>query len=906
MEFPHLNDTNFPHLNNVDVYSYHNVFDYSRWLVGTRVRLVNVLWNSDYVDVVKFEDNAARDSWFDSQEDYYEIELTTNAQSVPDGQIKMPIPYDIMARYNYAVVSIPQMPGAEPYISYEDYIEDGVRRWHFFIDSIEYRAPNTTLCNLTLDVWTQYINDINISYMHLNRGHVGVAYSDVDEYLENPIENNEYLLTPDITPAGAETIRSCNYIPFGEGKKYMIIACTVKPSQFSRLGTISASADYSYSSNITFADIPNQRDGYQMQVNGYGIGNGYDYSNIRALADQTAANGAKIPNGLNTYAVEASDVWGEEDEAHFFQDIVATCPTFMRTIEGCFVVDESMFELMKDEPYEIAGHQIWWVRGKETITEMPELTKEDFAFPSKYERYAKLYTFPYSKMEMTDNEGNKVTVRIESMSNVRYIHKIAQLTFPFTNFRMFFSGINGKGANEYVWKNLVDADVNKLLPKSDWFDYCFEHEIPCYALYMDGDIDWMLDHFNTFAKSAMATDLASYHSTTRGANTQYENILDSDEVINTNEHAASLMSKTNSDNVADTTVENIDTNLTLNENRTARSNAWALRQTNENVSLANLTTDRDNAHSAILTTIDNDSTTSTANSNITNAFNQAMAGAVPAAVIGAATIMGGPLGMAGAAIIAGGIAGTGLAGGAANAANIHDVNQVVIAKNNSIVSDTRQYNLLSTGDKTTNAQTLAQESVNYTNDILDYDIAAQETIRDNNEDLAKTNAQNIYDNNIANSDRTKAVNDANADYIRDSLVESAQETLRARALTSQSYIADARMKTPVKIGAYSGDPKPEWNMNRGIQLKIKTMSNSEIAEVGDFFVRFGYAMNRIWEVEDLCPMNYFCYWKANELWFDDRLASNNNAQNIIHAIFTRGVTVWKNADLVGRVNVYGN
>lgn len=911
MEFPHLNDTNFPHLNNVDVYSYHNNFDYTRWVVGTTIRLVNVLWDANYDDVVKFEDNETRDNWFMSLDDFYEIELTTNAQSVPDGQIKLPIPYDVMSRYNYMVVRIPEMPGSGTPIVYENHIaEHAVRTWFYFIDSIEYRAPNTTLCNITLDVWTEYINDLTISYFHVDRTHAAVAVTDVEEYLENPIENNKYLLTPDVTPAGADIVRSCNYISFGSGKKWMIIACTVKPSQLPNLGTISPSSDYTYSSNITFLDDGTDPFGYQMRVRNYGIGNGYDYSDIRALCDQTAANGAKIPNGLNTYAVDCAEVWGEVQVAHFFQDIITTCPTFMRTIEACFVVDESMFELMSQTPYQIAGHDIWWVRGTEVVEEMPQLTVADFNFPAVYQRFAKLYTFPYSKMELTDNEGNKVTVRIENLSNSRYVHKIAQLTFPFTNLRMFFSGINGKGANEYVWKNLVDTDINKRLPKSDWFDYCFDHDIPCYALYMDGDTDWMLDHFNTFAKAAKANDLAAYRASARMADAIRLNTQNSAATANTNAIANADAAQANQKAIAETNDLNEKDNLDLSEALTALSQNYATDMTNDNISQVSQMTNQANDYSAQNSSIQNDNSVATANEASSNAQVQGSIGGIGAAA-GMAALAAGPVGVVGAAALAGASITLGVSAGAANAQNILNTNNALIAKNSSLVQATRNNNIAVAGITTTHALEQKRLSNVYARKQFE---AKRDTLLDKvlprNKDLADDNADRTHDAAVDIADNTKETADDNATNMRLAEVLNAQEIFKAKALASQAYIEDARMKKPVKIGTYSGNPNPDWNMNRGVQVKIKTMSDSEVAEVGDFFVRFGYAINRIWHVSNtpqgLCPMNYFCYWKANEVWFDDRLASTNNAQKIIQAIFMRGVTVWKNGNMIGKVNPYAN
>ena len=53
-------------------------------------------------------------------------------------------------------------------------------------------------------------------------------------------------------------------------------------------------------------------------------------------------------------------------------------------------------------------------------------------------------------------------------------------------------------------------------------------------------------------------------------------------------------------------------------------------------------------------------------------------------------------------------------------------------------------------------------------------------------------------------------------------------------------------------------------------------------------------------------MKNFTYWKCDDVWIDDVNASNNNAINTIVKIFTNGVTVWNDADKIGKVSVYDN
>lgn len=125
MRFSKLGDTSFPNSQNADPYSIRNEFDYTRWVPGTVVRLVNVLWNSDYENVVKFDSDEERDEWFDGLSGYEPVTLKTNSTMVPDGSIKLPIPYDVCAGYDYVYIDIPVMTSPDATIDYE--VEDGHR-----------------------------------------------------------------------------------------------------------------------------------------------------------------------------------------------------------------------------------------------------------------------------------------------------------------------------------------------------------------------------------------------------------------------------------------------------------------------------------------------------------------------------------------------------------------------------------------------------------------------------------------------------------------------------------------------------------------------------------------------------------------------------------------------------------
>lgn len=895
MNFPHLSDTDFPNIDNVNVYAYKNEFDYSRWAVGTSIKLCNVLWNSDYNDVVKFDTNLARDKWFDDLDDYYSITLKSAINYVPESALKIPIPYDVAARFNYMVVTLPVLPGTNPPINYED-SEIGLRRWYFFIDTIDYRSANATACRLSLDVWTQYQNDIELHYMMLERGHAPVAFSDVDEYLANPIDNNDYLLAPDVTPSDAEIVRSSTFIPFGNGVKYVCFASTCPSYELSQMGTVLHNIpEYSWS-NLTYTDV-DVRHGYQLQVNGFHVGNGDDYTYLNTRNQPFARSQDFIPNGTYMYAIDAVNAQS------FIDKMMDDCPVFFRTVLACFMVDENMLQF--GNGMNLYGFTLHECKGRSETLDI-KLTKDMFDYPEEYQHLAKLYTFPYSSIELTDNVGETVTVRIENTGSIT-AHKDAMLAYPFLDARIWFDGINGIGSQSYMWVDMNGAPQIKQMPNSDWSKACFDLSIPCYALYMDADKAWYLDNFATAIKGNGYRALAGYHNAVRSANTARANAIDSNNTMYANADRSAATLVINTDNSANCNRSNADLTIAANTTNTNNSNTASENAFNYNKSAAERKTSASNALSAASTNINQETTAAT---NVRTAacsgWQSAVGNAMSAAAMGgAAGSIIGPEGAAGGALI--GFVG-GLIDGVIGVYNAESNGAIFIGAAQSVVDITGQTNHELTNIGNGAAQNCMEEDNRLrtrTNTTNNNAFSAQ---TNNTNNMLRTNAGNNAATMRANANATRNTGNANAGYTREIGVLNAKETLESTRQGVQNELNAAKMGAPVQLTQSDGNYLSQYMGNNGVQFKVRTMPNGDVRQIGDTFLRYGYALNQMWDIDKsgLCPMPHFCYWRASDIWVDDRASSNNAVQDAIIRIFRNGVTVWRNPMEIGKVAIYDN
>lgn len=942
MEFPHLDDTVYPNLGNVDVYGYRNEFDYTRWEPNTKLYLTNVLWNGDFEDCVKFASNDERDMWFDmhvtetvAKDPASSMVLKTNA-TIVNGTVKVPVPFDRAAQYNYLVVDVPIVTSAGQPLNYET--ANGYRRWHFFVTDIAYSAPSTTILTLALDVWTQFINTVGFNYFLLERGHAPVSDSDTDAYLSNPMDNCEYLLAPDVDFGGETVSRGGEFIPFGNGDKYICFASTCEPSQFASIGSVVNDAQYTFS-EPTFSDSvanpdSSNRWGRQFEVSGYGFGTGKSYADVSTPVGNGISNNGRIPTATTVYAIKAT----EADE--FISDTLANSPSFLNTVQACFMVAKELITL--GTPHTLANHTVYECLGSDSELGSITLTKDMFGIPERYQRFAKLYTFPYSELEITDNSGKSVTVRVESTGSVK-AHGIVSLAYPYLNMRMFLTGIGGSGSQSYQWQDMRGSHDMEMA-NGDWYRFCYDMDIPMYSLYMDGRTSWELGNYNRQYSNARNSAILNYHNSVREANNAMHNSQDTASANHSNSVASANTEQSNATNSANTSQTNANNDAaTMNSNHansracatdiTATNNAAANSNTASHNSQIQSTTSSNNslnythavaanAFTLSSTKEENETSVACAGGNAVAQGASAVGDIAAAAITGAA--VGGPAGaLAGAAMGALQSAGS-LVGAAVTTSNAAMTAQC----NRAVASLQAHYNSTTQGASTLTNLNNSAYATSENSQVNQHNVnaASSNTARSNSCDAAnttnsanniRTNATNVRNTLVTNAGNSRNTSVANADRLQANVnsvsdwsdrvaIANAQDILRNTQNQYKAVSGDANNMAPVKLCPSGGESAPDYMRTRGIQVKVRTQSKGAIRAAGDEFVRYGYNLNQIWDVESLCVMKYFTYWKASDLWVYDKGESSDFAQQSIGNIFKNGVTVWSDPDKIGKVNPYDN
>lgn len=897
-QYPHLPQaTNFPDAQNASPYAqYRNDFDYSRWTAGTKLTVCNVPWD-DERNIVGWENTERRDAWFHDLAAAERVTLSSEFQILPDGSIKLPIPFATLSRANYIFVEYPTPP-----LDHADPARE-IRAWGYFIDDIRPLAASTSECHVILDDWTTFGPYVHATYMQLSRGHAPMAATTVTDYLNDPVNRSAMLLTPDVNYGGtADITRDHTFVPFAAGEEYVMFASLISPTDFDALEP--ATDWQGPSTPPTYGDTTD-RWGRQYQVDGYDWRMGdRDYSNA-ATPVTPYTSGQTTPTVGSMYALAVTDA------RKFFTYLATYLPQTMQTIQAVWLLPAELISVTTAGKHSIGGVTVYDVS---KLDEMPdiqiELAREMFGYAPEYADIAKLYTYPYASLELSDNNDKSVEIRIENTGNLE-LHRRTSLAYPYLKSQMFLTGVNGTGSKTYDFRRLDGTVGTATSWDTDFAEFMTSFDIPTYSLFMDGYTDYAVRNQSANVEKARMTALNAYHTGTRSGNTGYENGKDSANTAKTNGDASAYAGKQSALASNATAKTNADANADLNTTNTA--NTINTENNNLNKRVANRTADWSNKKGSAVDL--NNETTNLSTSNLNEDINfmdtqfnvEAATGAVSTAASAASEFLSGDIG--------GGI--SAIVGGA-----------VSIAKDGLILEATKTMN----ANKQSNSTRFGNNTTQIQNDTCDALIKNANTydkdITENSNALADTNAKNVaattknnatrtkntgdsnatrsYDVTTANNKRTNSTSLRNLEESRDATIFSLQTALEQAQRATELDYRNHRNDAPRTYGTASGDATPDLFAYRGCQIRVKTQSESAIRQAGDQMLRYGYAYEGAWNPTTFNVMKHYTYWQCSELWLDSDTDILNSGKRHIRDLFLNGVTVWRDPSDIGRTGIYDN
>ena len=153
-------------------------------------------------------------------------------------------------------------------------------------------------------------------------------------------------------------------------------------------------------------------------------------------------------------------------------------------------------------------------------------------------------------------------------------------------------------------------------------------------------------------------------------------------------------------------------------------------------------------------------------------------------------------------------------------------------------------------------------------------------------------------NNINNQ---KYMRDTNYDYA----TWAAKGDYETAIAGIQAKVQDAKLTQPTTSGQNGGDAFNMCHGYCGVLLKWKRLKTNFLVQVGDFWLRYGYYVNRwIRPPQDLKCMSEFTYWKMQQVQlFGDIPELFKEA---LRGVFEKGVTVWTNPSNINNIDLADN
>lgn len=370
-------------------------FDYSIWPKNTQIDMVNVPWNNDYRDVVKFPTQDALNNYITS---LGPAGITLNQLSYikPNTPVKINIPFNRAVEYNYLRVSNPiqPVPGT-----------DKIKYFYYFILDVRYNAPNTTELIIQLDVFQTYVWNCTFGNCYVERGHIGIANT-------NNFNNHgrDYLTVPEGIDVGGEYT-----IVWQEREKVAYTNHTsLQPADTDMCVLVCSTTDL-------LAD-PTNVDGSPNMVTAQGSSFG------------------NLPSGASYYGfnnMTSFQNWLGDNQIYPWktQGIVSVTiiPNLSRYYYGVTWVTGAPTKLDMMTPTQDITHRL-----KEKWRDSDDIAS---ALNPRYAKLKKFWTYPYMVIELTTHYGTPIIIKPEAWrSNDATVREMVNLLPP--NQRIVFYPVN--------------------------------------------------------------------------------------------------------------------------------------------------------------------------------------------------------------------------------------------------------------------------------------------------------------------------------------------------------------------------------------------------------------------------------------------------------------------------------
>jgi hypothetical protein len=190
--------------------------------------------------------------------------------------------------------------------------------------------------------------------------------------------------------------------------------------------------------------------------------------------------------------------------------------------------------------------------------------------------------------------------------------------------------------------------------------------------------------------------------------------------------------------------------------------------------------------------------------------------------------------------------------------------------------------------------------------------------------VSNNSAKNSFQNNAINNQTSSSISYANiaANRNYDFAQYAAKGDYQNSINAVQARVQDAKMIQPSSVGQIGGESLipslfgPSLGSGYSFDIKnyagwriyakIKMINPGYMVLIGEYWLRYGYAVNRFHTMpSSLKCMTKFTYWKLKETYITSSLCPEVYKQTI-RGIFEKGVTVWVTPTDIGNIDIASN
>lgn len=171
-----------------------------------------------------------------------------------------------------------------------------------------------------------------------------------------------------------------------------------------------------------------------------------------------------------------------------------------------------------------------------------------------------------------------------------------------------------------------------------------------------------------------------------------------------------------------------------------------------------------------------------------------------------------------------------------------------------------------------------------------------------------TNTRNANIASQVNAGQTAGINNQSS-YVNDTNLGlanwSAKGDYENTIAGVNAMVRGASMTPPTTSGQQGGETINLVNGTFEVSLRWKLIDLASMKLIGDYWLRYGYAVRQFAQFPGFMVMSKFTYWKLQETYINSSSMPEGFKQ-IMRGIFEKGVTVWADPSYIGNTDLADN